>query len=108
VSYRVTILPRAKIQLLDQALWWSQHRSTEQALRWLDGFEVALASLSERADRCGLARESAAFDSPMKELHYGVRGRATHRAVFEIRGDEVIVHSIRHLAQRDLTPDDMT
>jgi plasmid stabilization system protein ParE len=107
VSYRVTILPRAKIQLLDQASWWSEHRSTEQAFRWLHGFEAALASLADRADRCGLARERAAFAASIRELHYGLRGKATHRAVFEIRGDEVIVFSIRHLAQRDLTPDDM-
>jgi plasmid stabilization system protein ParE len=107
VSYNVTILPRAKIQLSDQALWWSKHRSTEQALRWLDGFEAALASLAQRADRCGLARESAALASPIRELHYGVRGKVTHRAFFEIRDDEVIVHCVRHLAQRDITSDDI-
>jgi hypothetical protein len=43
----------------------------------------------------------------VRELHYGVRSKATHRAVFEIRGDEVIVYSVRHLAQRDLMADDM-
>jgi hypothetical protein len=43
----------------------------------------------------------------IRELHYGLRSKATHRAVFEILRDEVIVHSVRHLAQRDLTPDDI-
>jgi hypothetical protein len=107
VSYRVTVLPRAKLQMLEQALWWSKNRSAGQAFRWLDGFELALASLADRADRCSLARESGDFDVPIRELRYGVRGRPTHRAVFEIRGDEVIVHCIRHLAQRDLTPEDL-
>jgi plasmid stabilization system protein ParE len=107
VKYRITILPRAKQQLLGQALWWSEHRSTEQAFHWLDGFEQALASLAERPERCSIARESEAFDPVIRELHYGLRNKATHRAVFEIRGDEVIVHCIRHLAQRDLTPDDI-
>lgn len=36
----------------------------------------------------------------LHELHFGLRNKPTHRAVFEIRGDEVIVHSVRHLAQR--------
>jgi len=107
VTHRVTILPRAKRQLLEQAFWWSENRSTEQAFRWLDGFEQALASLADRPDRCAVARESDAFDVVIRELHYGLRGKATHRAVFEIRKDEVIVHSVRHSAQRDLTLDDI-
>jgi plasmid stabilization system protein ParE len=107
VTYRVTILPRAKRQLLEQALWWSEHRSSEQAFRWLEGFEKALSSLAEHPERCIISRESDAFEFVLRELHYGVRGKATHRAVFEIRSDEVIVYSIRYLAQRDLAPDDI-
>jgi hypothetical protein len=48
------------------------------------------------------------FDNTIRELHYGLRNKATHRAVFEVRNDEVIVYTVRHLAQRDLTPDDLT
>ena len=107
MTYRVTILPRAKQQLLEQALWWSENRSAEQALRWLEGFEQALASLADNPERCITARESDAFDAVIRELRYGLRHKATHRAVFEIRADEVIVLSVRHLAQRDLTPDDI-
>lgn len=106
MSHRVTILPRAKRQLLEQAAWWSENRSAEQALRWLEGFELALASLANFPERCSAARESSAFDFVVRELHYGLRSKATHRAVYEVRGDEVIVHSVRHLAQRDLTPED--
>jgi hypothetical protein len=54
-----------------------------------------------------MARESKAFGFGIRELHYGLHTKATHRAIFEIRGDEVIVYSIRHLAQRDLTPEDV-
>jgi plasmid stabilization system protein ParE len=107
VTYRVTILPRAKRQLFEQAHWWARNRSAEQAFRWIDGFEQALASLAENPERCTIARESDTFEVEIRELHFGVRGKSTHRAVFEIRSDEVIVHSVRHLAQRDLTPDDL-
>jgi plasmid stabilization system protein ParE len=108
VNYRVTILPRAKRQLLEQAVWWSEHRSAEQAFRWLEGIEQALASLADHPERCNVARESEAFDRVIRELHYGVRNKATHRAVFEVCGDEVIVHCVRHLAQRDVTPEDIS
>jgi plasmid stabilization system protein ParE len=107
VTFRVTILPPARSQLLEQALWWSENRSAEQAYYWLEGFEQALASLASDPERCAVARESNAFDVVLRELHYGLGRRATHRAVFEVRNDEVIVYSVRHLAQRDLIPDDL-
>lgn len=107
MTYRVIILPRAKRQLLDQAVWWSEHRSVDQARRWLIGIEQALASLAKRPERCSTARESAAFDIELRELHFGLRGQPTHRAIFEIRADEVIVYCIRHLAQQDLGPEDL-
>lgn len=107
MTYRVTILPRAKRQLLDQALWWSENRSADQAIRWLDGFEQELSSLAKNPERCGVARENDAFDIVIRELHFGLRGKATHRAVFEIRNDEVIVYAVRHLAQRELTRDEL-
>jgi plasmid stabilization system protein ParE len=107
VIYRLTILPRAKRQLLEQALWWCENRSADQACRWLDGFEQALASLANDPKQCSRARETNAFHFEVRELHYGLQNKATHRAVFEIRSDEVIVYSIRHLAQRDLEADDL-
>jgi plasmid stabilization system protein ParE len=107
VTYRVTILPRAKLQLVEQCCWWSEHRSAEQAFRWLDGFEAALGSLADSPDRYAVARESDQFDIAIRELHFGLGSRPTHRAVFGIRGDEVIVYAVRHLAQRDLGPDDL-
>lgn len=107
MTYRVTILPLAKRQLLEQALWWSEKRSAEQAFRWLEGFELALNTLAKNPERCGIARENDAFNIVIRELHYGLGKKPTHRAVFEIRNDEVIIHSIRHLAQRDLTPNDL-
>ena len=77
VTYRVTILPRAERQLLEQAGWWAKNRSAEQALRWLDGFELSLAALAheswsvvqwlERAKRSRFV---------IRELHYGLRAIA--------------------------------
>ena len=33
MTYEVQVLPRAKCQLYDAALWWAEHRSTEQAVQ---------------------------------------------------------------------------
>ena len=42
MTYEVRLQPRAKLQLYKAALWWAENRSTEQAVRWLEGFEAAL------------------------------------------------------------------
>lgn len=107
MTYRVTIVPLANRQLLDQALWWSENRSAEEAFRWLEGFERALSELAHNPERCSVARESTACDAVIRELHYGLGNKATHRAIFEARNDEVIVYCVRHLAQRELLPGDL-
>ncbi len=76
-------------------------------MRWLDGFEQALAALENNPERCGLARENDAFSFTVHQLLHGLGAKKTHRAVFEVRGNEVIVYAVRHLAQSDLTPDDI-
>ena len=107
MKHTVTVLPRAKRQLLEAARWWSENRSQAEAARWFDGFEVALASLATNPERCGLAPENDAFPFTVRQLLYGLGRRVTHRAVFEVRGNEVIVHAIRHLAQQDLAAGDI-
>jgi len=107
VKYRVTILPAPNGRRWNRRCGGRKNRSAKQALDWLEGFERSLSLLAESPDRCAGARESDAFYFAVRELHYGLRNKATHRAVFEIRGDEVIVYSVCHLAQRDLTPDDI-
>ncbi len=107
MTYRVIIVPRAKQQLAQIALWWSGNRSAEQALKWLEHSETSLQSLSSNPERCRLARENEDFDQELRELYFGSGKKFTHRAIFEIRDSDVIVYTIRHLAQADLTSDDL-
>jgi plasmid stabilization system protein ParE len=107
VSYRVVIVPRAKQQLLEQALWWSEHRSAEQADAWVNEFEQKLTTLSNNLEKLPKARESQALARNLYEFYFGLGNKRTHRAVFEIRDQFVIVHSIRHLAQDDLSASDL-
>ena len=106
MTYEVKLLPRAKVQLFDAALWWAGNRSTEQAVLWLDGFEAALRLLTQDPERWPLAAESDGVPFEIREMTYGLGGHKTHRAVFEIRPNDVIIYSIRHLAQDTLSPDD--
>ena len=106
MTYAVKLVPRAKIQLCNSALWWAEHRSAEQAVRWLEGFEAALQLLSHNPERWPLASEDDAVPFEIREMTYGLGRHKTHRAVFEIRQHEVVVYAIRHLAQDTLNPDE--
>jgi plasmid stabilization system protein ParE len=102
-------MSKAKLQLTAASRWWSEHRSAEQAARWLDGFEVASKSLRDDPQQHALAPENEHFPLPYppRQLVYGIGPRPTHRAVFEVRGDTVFVVAIRHLAEDDLPREEM-
>jgi plasmid stabilization system protein ParE len=110
VKYEVSVTSRAKRQLAESALWWAENRDSTQALRWLDGFEAAISSLADNPERHGVARENDLYELPyvVRQLVYGVGKRPTHRAVFEVRSNIVYVVAIRHLAQADLTVDELS
>lgn len=107
MTYRVILTPKARIELYRDAAWWAQNRSVEQARQWLDGFERAIDRLAKDPQAHPLATEDAAFPFELRQFAYGLRNKPTHRAVFEIRGRDVIVHGVRHLARQDLTPEDL-
>ena len=106
MSYQVQLTPQARIELCNSALWWAEHRSSEEAVRWLTGFEAALSLLSENPERWPMAQENGLVPVEIRAMLFGVRRRKTHRAVFQIRQDRVVVHAVRHLAQDALTADD--
>jgi plasmid stabilization system protein ParE len=107
MTYEVVITRPAEKQLLEAALWWSEHRSADQALRWYEGFLEALYLLQDNPERCPLARENDQFEVELRDLHYGLGPRPTHRAVFKVEGDRVLVLAIRHRSQQDVTPGDI-
>jgi plasmid stabilization system protein ParE len=78
-----------------------------EASRWLEGMESAIQSLAEHAERFPLATESTEFDFPLRQMSFGVSRRPTHRVLFSVHDDRVLVYAVRHLARQDLTPDDL-
>ena len=76
--------------------------------RWYAGFSEAIAGLAENPERCPLAPENGRFPYEIREQHYGLGLRPTHRAVFTIRPDIVLVLTIRHVAQADLAEGDLS
>ena len=106
MNYRVLVLPRADDQLVASAQWWSERHSSVEAIWWLDGFRTALEGLCVDPERLPLAREDQFFPFTVRQLLYGPGRKKTHRALFEVRDDEVLVFAVRHLHQRDVSPED--
>ena len=95
-THTVVLTEQAARELETAADWWSVHRSSRQAGRWYSGFSDLITSLSHSPDRFSLAHEDPEFPYELRELHYGLGGRPTHRAIFTIMGDVVVVLTIRH------------
>lgn len=107
MTSRVVFTRRAERELEEAADWWATHRSPAQAVRWYDAFSEALASLSRNPERCPLASENGRFSYEIRELYFGLGSRTTHRAVFTIRGNMVLILTVRHVAQADLEESDL-
>lgn len=107
MSFQILVTDRAAVDLRTIAAWWSANRSPDQAERWYQRFVEAIASLKEHSQRCGLAREDSQFAFELRQLTFALAGRPTHRAVFTIQGEAVVVLTIRHLAQAEQTPQDL-
>jgi plasmid stabilization system protein ParE len=107
MSFRVAITEQAEREMHCAFDWWTEHRSKRQADRWYAGLAKAIAALSENPERHGQSRESDRFAYEIRDLLFGLGRRPTHRAVFAIRGEEVVVLTVRHVTQRDLSPNDI-
>src|SRR5689334_7488262 len=83
MKYGIIVTARANHELLEDAIWWAEHRDADQANRWLDGFQVALRALSQTADKQPMAKEYGELPGELRQMLYGLGRKPTHRAVFE-------------------------
>lgn len=106
-AYRVVLTRRAAFDMHHAAEWWATNRSAEQADRRLTGLDERLQTVASSPERYALAPENDEFPFELRELHYGLGRRATHRVVFTIADDLVTVLAVRHAAQGRLRPDEI-
>jgi plasmid stabilization system protein ParE len=108
MTYRLQVTDEARQLLLQAAQWYARtSQSIEIAITWYDGFIDALEKLEKNPNGGPLAPENDLFPFELRELHYGSGRRATHRAIYRVVENRVEVLSIRHLAQRPLSPKDV-
>ncbi len=100
MSYRILVTEQARRDLRQSCRWWARNRSSEQAQEWFEGFVKALYSVGENPERFPLAHEDGAFSSELRQFGYGLAKHPTHRAVFTIQSDTILILRVRHLARK--------
>jgi plasmid stabilization system protein ParE len=104
---RILVTGPAKRDIQAAHDWWSENRSAEQASRWYVGIYAAMKSLRRNPQRCSVAMEAELLPQGLWQLLYGLGRRPTHRIVFTIDDNNVIVLRVRHVSQDALTADDI-
>jgi plasmid stabilization system protein ParE len=104
---RVIVTGPAKQDIKEAYEWWANNRSVEQAKRWYVGIRAAIHSLRKNPERCALPIESDLLEQGIRQLSFGIGRRATHRIVFAIEDQTVVVLRIRHTSQDALLPEDL-
>jgi hypothetical protein len=64
-------------------------------------------SLGNDPKRYSIAPENSDYPVELRQMHFGLGRRASHRVIFTIRPDSVYVLSVRHVSQAPLGPDDL-
>lgn len=99
---------RAAREIGEAAAWWAREHSVGEAERWYQGIREAIERLAMLPRRCPRIDEQDASTYEIRELQYGHGSAPTHRVVFAIIGERVVVLTVRHLARRPLGPEDLS
>lgn len=86
---------------------WYKALSHNAARKWIAAVELALDRLEQNPLRYPRAPEDGLFPFQLRQYSFGAGRKRTHRMVFVVRPDAVVVYAIRHLSQDALTVDDL-
>lgn len=103
--YSIVVTDRAHGDIARNADWWERHRSKRQADEWVVGIYAAIESLAVMPARCAAAPEATELGRPVRNLLYGISRRATHRVLFGIDDETVVIYRVLHMSQSILSDD---
>ncbi len=106
MSFRVRLTDDARANL-EERLNSLGERSPEAALRLNEEFTKALFRLRDFPFSCGLAHENPRFAEELRHLLFGIHPKRRYRALFTVRGSEVVILAIRAPGERPVKPDEI-
>lgn len=108
MTYNVILTDRAEEDIQQAFDWWSENRSREQAARWYEGIYPAIESLGKSPRRFGYAIERELAPTLLRQMPYGIGRNPTHRILYTVDGENVVIIRVRHVAQTTLQPDGLS
>lgn len=109
MSLQVAITEEARCNISENADWWAEHRSVDQARRWKEEVKLQILRLPESAPQCPHSRENGRplFKYELWDKLVGLGRGTSHRIVFTIQSETIIVLAVRSAGQDDLMPNDL-
>lgn len=107
LSYAVRVTKPANRDIDSITFWWTENRDARQARRWYNGILRALGILAKRPMANEIAPEIQFTRREVRQYHYGIGGKSTHRILYTVDGGDIVVLRVRHLAQDILSSEDL-
>ncbi|TWT88547.1 Plasmid stabilization system protein [Pseudobythopirellula maris] len=107
MTYRVVVTGPAKHDIRSNLRWWAENRSAEEANRWFLGIEHEIASLQTMPLRHSLAEEAGLMVVEIRQMPFGLGRRPSHRVLYAVKDDEVIVYRVRAIRQSALSLEEL-
>jgi plasmid stabilization system protein ParE len=107
MKFQVHLLWRAERDL-DHIVTWLFERSPQGAEAWHKAWKKTFRTLQTSADAYGLAPESEGQPLEVRQIFFRTRKGRNYRALYTIRGDEVLVMHIRGPGQDLVPPEGLT
>ncbi len=104
MTYEIVVTRRAADNIEAAFNWWAENRSTEQAARWYNAFADKLADLAANPLRWPESPERPEFPYVIRDFYFGLGKRPTHRAIFTIRGQTIVLLAVRRPGPAPLRP----
>lgn len=97
MRFAVLVQPTAEEEIDAAFVYLASEASLEVAARWYNRLEESIATLANLPRRCPVAPEDALFEEEIRHLLVD-----PYRVIFTIRGKQVHILHVRHMARRSL------
>ena len=106
MTYRVRLTEGAEADY-EERLTSLAERSPNSARKLHASYLKALERLRDFPLSCGLSYENPQFAEEIRHLLFGVYRKRRYRALFTVRGDEVVILAIRAPGEKPVNPGDI-
>ena len=94
--FQVVITREAEQDIQLNYKWWRDNRSPDQAREWYEKIFVEMQTLQHMPERCSKAPEAIRVGRNIRQFHFTIGHRITHRIVFLVEAESVKVLRVRN------------